>query len=173
MFARAHVLALAVLIAMLPAHAEDSGQSGNPATAAKRQRIETLLEITGALNIAKLMSASVTRQITNAVKQVRPDIPANALDIVAEEVNGVIAESMVANGGFVDLIVPVYASHFTVEELDALIAFYNTPVGRKTVSVMPQVTQEAIQIGQRWGQSLGPTIVERVKARLSEQGIEL
>ena len=80
---------------------------------------------------------------------------------------------MIAQGGFVDLIVPVYAKHFTNDELDALIAFYQTPVGRKTVSVMPQVTQEAMQIGQRWGQSLGPIIVERVKTRFREQGIEL
>lgn len=80
---------------------------------------------------------------------------------------------MAAKGGFVDLIVPVYAKHFTDDELDVLIEFYGTPVGKKTVSVMPQVTKEAMQIGQSWGQSLGPTIVQRVRQRLKAEGIEL
>ena len=80
---------------------------------------------------------------------------------------------MVAKGGFIDLIIPVYAKHFTNEELDGLIAFYESPVGAKTVRVMPQITREAMQIGQAWGQSLGPTIVERVKIRFEEKGYQL
>lgn len=173
MIARKRFLALAILIAFLPAHAQDSDQTSVTVAPEKRQRIERLLEVTGALKIAEMMSVAVTRQMTNAVKQARPDIPPESFDIVAEEVNSVISGEMITEGGFVDLIIPVYAKYFTNDELDALIAFYETPVGRKTVGVMPQVTQEAMQIGQRWGQSLGPIIVERVKARFKEQGIEL
>lgn len=176
MFQFLRVLFLASLTASPLVHAQESAppteqSSGVPAE--KQQRIEKLLEVTGALNIAKLMSDAVTRQMINAVKQARADIPPEAFDIVAEEVNSVISEAMVARGGFVDLIIPVYAKHFTTDDLDALIAFYETPVGRKAVDVMPRVTQEAMQIGQRWGQSLGPTIVERVRARFKDQGIEL
>ncbi len=164
-----NVIALVLLLAILSAHAQDPGQV-SPET---RQRIERLIEVTGALNVAKIMSAAVTQEMTNAVKRVRPDIPPEALDIVAEEVTSVISEEMVAKGGFIDRIVPVYAKYFTNDDLDAMIEFYETPVGRKTISVMPQVTKEAIQIGQSWGQSLGPTIVERVRMRLKEGGIEL
>jgi hypothetical protein len=167
---------LMVLAVAIPALAEDtppSGQRDTVVSTQKKQRIEDLLEVTGALRIATMMSGAVTRQITNAVKQARPDIPPETFDMVADEVNAVIAEAISAPGGFIDLIVPVYDKYFTNEELDALIAFYNTPVGIKTVRVMPQVTQEAMQIGQRWGQSLGPVIAERVQARLREQGIEL
>ena len=164
-----NVIALVLLLAILSAHAQDPGQV-SPET---RQRIERLIEVTGALNVAKIMSAAVTQEMTNAVKRVRPDIPPGALDIVAEEVTSVISEEMVAKDGFIDRIVPVYAKYFTNDDLDAMIEFYETPVGRKTISVMPQVTKEAIQIGQSWGQSLGPTIVERVRMRLKEGGIEL
>ena len=169
MNAMKHLFSLVLLLAVLPAQAQDTDQVAPE----KRQRIERLLEVTGALNVAKIMSAAVTLEMTNAVKQVRPDIPPEALDIVAEEVNSVISQEMVAKGGFVDLIVPVYARHFTNDELDVLIAFYGTPVGQKTVKMMPQITKEAMQIGQRWGQTLGPTIVERVRMRLNNEGIEL
>ena len=170
------LLVLMFMVLSTAAYAQDAPSSSAPAGAIsseKRMHIEQLLEVTGALQIAKLMSAAVTRQITDAVKQARPDIPAATFDTIADEVNNVVSEAMSAPGGFVELIIPVYDKHFTTAELDALIAFYKTPVGIKTVSVMPQVTQEAMQIGRQWGQSLGPVIAKRVQARLREQGIEL
>lgn len=152
------------------ANAQDAQQEIAPA---KRAQIEALLEVTGALDIAKLMSEAVTKQITNALSQTRPDIPAKAFDIVSEEVNLVISEAMTSTGGFVDLIIPVYDKHFTSADLELLIDFYKTPIGQKVVSKMPGITGEAMQIGQRWGQSLGPKIAERVKARLMAEEIEL
>jgi hypothetical protein len=41
---------------------------------------------------------------------------------------------------------PVYAHHFTAGELRQLIAFYQTPVGKKTISVLPQVMTEVMAL---------------------------
>jgi hypothetical protein len=46
-------------------------------------------------------------------------------------------------------MVPLYASHFTVDELHQMADFYRTPVGRKMVAEMPRIGGEAMQIGQR------------------------
>lgn len=174
MMTRTCLLALAMLLSMMPAHAQNVYPDESAVTPEKRQRIERLLEVTGALKIVeKMMSEVVTRKMTNAISQARPDIPPEAFDIVAEETNAVISEAMVAKGGFIDLIIPVYAKHFSIDELDGLIAFYESPVGAKTVRVMPQTTREAMQIGQVWGQSLLPTIVERVKLRFEEKDYQL
>lgn len=156
-----------LLFTLAPVYAAD------PVAPEKRQRIEQLLEITGALNIGKMMSQAVTSQMSNALKQARPDIPATAFDMIEEEVNNVVSEALSAPGGFVDQIVPIYDKYFSVAELDALIDFYRSPAGQKAISVMPQITQDAMRIGQRWGQSLGPVIAERIKARLQAQGINL
>jgi uncharacterized protein len=37
---------------------------------------------------------------------------------------------------------PIYARHFTVDELHQLTAFYRTPIGTKTLREMPQMTKE-------------------------------
>ena len=173
MITRTCLLALAILLAVMPARAQNVYPEESVVALDKRQRIERLLEVTGALNIAKIMSEAVTRQMSNAISQARPDIPAEVMDIVAEETNAVISEAMVAKGGFIDLIIPIYAKRFSNDELDGLISFYESPVGAKTVRVMPQITREAMQIGQTWGQSLGPIIVERVKIRFEEKGYQL
>jgi uncharacterized protein len=39
---------------------------------------------------------------------------------------------------------PIYARHFTVDELHQLIAFYKTPLGAKTLRELPQVMGELL-----------------------------
>jgi len=46
-------------------------------------------------------------------------------------------------------MVPLYARHFTADEIRQLTAFYHSPVGAKALSVMPQLMMEGMQIGQR------------------------
>jgi hypothetical protein len=38
---------------------------------------------------------------------------------------------------------PIYDAKFSEKELEALLAFYRTPVGRKSIEVMPEIMQEA------------------------------
>jgi hypothetical protein len=42
-------------------------------------------------------------------------------------------------------MVPIYQRHFAKTEIDALTAFYSSPVGQKVLHEMPAVTSEAIQ----------------------------
>ncbi|WP_338771582.1 DUF2059 domain-containing protein [Massilia sp. METH4] len=46
-------------------------------------------------------------------------------------------------------VVPLYARHFTADEMKQLAAFYRTPVGRKSLQAMPKLMGEAMQVGQR------------------------
>ena len=46
-------------------------------------------------------------------------------------------------------IVPLYARYFTAAEIDQIIAFYQTPVGAKMITTMPQLMVESMQISQQ------------------------
>ena len=52
-----------------------------------------------------------------------------------------------------------------------MIAFYETPVGKKTIEVTPSLIQESMQVGQRWVQQVMPGVEEKVTARLKAEGI--
>jgi uncharacterized protein len=56
-----------------------------------------------------------------------------------------------------DLAVPVYDKYFSHEEIKGLLAFYATPLGQKSISVMPQLTNEMRDAGRKWGEELGRT----------------
>ena len=45
-------------------------------------------------------------------------------------------------------IAALYAKNYTVEELKELNKFYQTPLGQKTVQIMPQLAAASAQIGQ-------------------------
>lgn len=44
-----------------------------------------------------------------------------------------------------DRTIPIYQKHFTKNDVDALVAFYETPTGQKLLKELPQITAEAIQ----------------------------
>ncbi len=48
-----------------------------------------------------------------------------------------------------DEMVPLYAANYTVDELRQLTAFYQTPVGKKTMALTPRLTAEGMALGQR------------------------
>jgi uncharacterized protein len=52
----------------------------------------------------------------------------------------------------VDLAVPIYDKYFSLEEVKGLIRFYETPLGQKSVSVLPQLTAELMNEGRQVGE---------------------
>lgn len=47
--------------------------------------------------------------------------------------------------GMEDLVYRVYMKHYTTEDINALIAFYKSPVGVKSIRLMPVVVTETMQ----------------------------
>jgi hypothetical protein len=58
----------------------------------------------------------------------------------------------------VDSLAPVYAARFSKAELDQLLAFYESPVGRHVAAEQPAIAQESQQLGLRWGARMGAAI---------------
>ncbi len=52
------------------------------------------------------------------------------------------------------MLVPVYKKLFTPEEVKAIIAFYESSVGKKLAEQTPQITTESMQVTQQWGMGL-------------------
>ncbi|MFM7407780.1 MAG: DUF2059 domain-containing protein [Cuspidothrix sp.] len=60
----------------------------------------------------------------------------------------------------------MYSKYFTNEEIKGIIAFYETPLGKKTLSVLPQISQESTAIGIKYGRQAA----ERALKKLEEEG---
>lgn len=65
---------------------------------------------------------------------------------------------------------PIYARHFTVDELHELAAFYRTPVGAKTLREMPQMMDEVNALSAQHLRDQLQQTIEAFTRILSEHG---
>jgi uncharacterized protein len=146
------MLALALLCAG-PAMAQ---QAQGEDTAAKQRDIRRLLELTGSAQLGQ----QVIKQMMDTFKRTSPDVPESFWDEMTKEFDP---------GTMIDLVVPIYDKHLTHEDIKGLIAFYESPVGRKMTSVLPVIAQESMQAGQQWGMDVARRVQQRLEARKKGQ----
>ena len=62
-------------------------------------------------------------------------------------------------------MIPIYDQNFSDEDIMQLIAFYESPIGRKMIDRMPAIMQQAMQVGAEWGKQLGEKVIEKLKQK--------
>ncbi len=117
----------------------------------KINNIKKLLEVTG----SKQISQQITSQMLNSMKSNLPQVPQKFWDSFQNEIN---------YDEIIEQIIPIYSKYFTNEEIKGMLDFYETPLGRKTIRVMPQVMQESMQIGQAYGRKVAEKIISKLQA---------
>lgn len=160
-----------VVVATLVAGAVPAQLKAQETDPEVKASIEKLMEVTGAVKMGKQMAHAVALQMTAVLKQGRPSMDEETLqllnEVVEEELETVFGDS----GPLVDELIPVYARHFTLEEIQGLLAFYETDLGRKTIEVMPMIIQESMAAGQNYSMQRVPEVQQRVMERLRKAGV--
>lgn len=65
-------------------------------------------------------------------------------------------------------MIRLYAEVYTEEEMDAMAAFYETPIGQRLVAKMPEVMARSTMLNQERVQARMPELIGRIMARMSE-----
>jgi len=136
----------------------------------KRAEIERLLDATGAVAIGQQMAGFFIKQLAQDIQRGNPRVPKYVLDAVPEEVNAAFTEALPE---LKELVIPLYDRHFNLDELRGLNGFYASPLGRKTIAVMPALLNDSMALGARWGRELGPRIAERLRARFKDENLKI
>jgi hypothetical protein len=76
-------------------------------------------------------------------------------------------------GELIDQIAALYAVELTLDELNAIIAFYKSPVGLKFASVQPKIVRQSMILGQRWGERIGAELEQQARQELRRRGVDL
>ena len=173
------ILASALFIAAASATAKEASKpSTAPQTAQPRtiapERLEAahkLVRVTGAEKLARQMMHTLFPQITDMLVRARPDKKEEITRLMREVGKEMVsAESMTV---FTDFIARIYAEEFTTDELRKILAFYNTPVGKKLISRMPAILMRSQQAGRAWGKQMARKAIERIRQKAKERGIDL
>lgn len=141
-------------------------------TLEKKAAIKELLEVTGAVQIYTQFADAFSQGISQALRKANPDIDPRAFDFIREESTAVMREEFVSKTSFLDLVIPVYNRYLTLEEINGLIRFYKTPLGMKTISILPELAQEGKKASQTLAQLISPKLHQRILDRLRKEGID-
>lgn len=118
----------------------------------KQKDIALLLEISGTAKQSQL----ILNNLLDYFKKSNPSVPSEFWDAFMDKID---MKELAA------LVIPVYDRYFTEEEIKSLITFYQSPLGQKIVQAMPLVTQETMDIGQKWGQQLAAKVIKELKEK--------
>lgn len=136
----------------------------------KRALIVELLEVTEASNVGIQVGTAMLKQLTPVfTKQFGEEKGKRVSQIFREKWAVVVKENV---SEFLDPLVAVYHQHYTADEIRDLVTFYRTPTGRKTIALLPKITQASISAGQDFGKKITPIVIERVKQRVATQGLQ-
>jgi|SRR5579871_3565365 len=131
--------------------------SGADVSREKRAEIERLLKLTG---VEKALTDSMNSMLTNLQVRVEKDYPATPQDFWVK------FKAKVSVHDLIEQMVPVYDRYYTLEDLKAANAFFDSPAGRKVVESGPMITRDCADVGSVWGQKISQQAVDEIaKAR--------
>ncbi len=114
--------------------------------------IKTLLEVTG----SGKLGVQVIKTMFTSFRQSLPEVPEEFWSNFMKEVNPEVLTVM---------IIPIYDKHYTQTEINKMIEFYQTDLGKKIISTMPQIMQESMEVGKAWGQEVGKKVYDNLKEK--------
>jgi hypothetical protein len=116
----------------------------------KADDIRKLLAMTGSAQLG----TQVLAQVVLSMKRAMPHVPDRFWAEFQKEVKP---------DELTELLVPIYDGRLDTADVKALIAFYQTPTGKKFVSVLPAITQESMGAGETWGHMLTERAIAKLK----------
>jgi uncharacterized protein len=171
------IVAVVAIFAALLAVAPVSAQSPQPpapapAPAPAAPSADTLaaarqlVQVMKATDQFKVLLPSIFAALKPAIVQDRPDA-AKDYDAIVPIVT---AGAMKRLDAFGDMLAGIYARNFSTDEIHDLIAFYQTPTGRKLIERQPTIAQQSMAAGQQFGRELVADLKQQIDEELKKRG---
>ncbi len=131
-----------------------------------RELIEVLNLIENADTLVTAMMAQM-QALASTANPGKEDIAAN---LMREKFMPAVRRHLPA---YMELVVGLYAEHFTLAELDETIAFYRSPTGRKWIETQPLVINQSQQLTLAWSRRVIAEVMHEVEADFQKRGLAL
>jgi hypothetical protein len=162
----AALVALALLGLARPAAAQNPASSPSPSAILVAKQI---VELKGARQLFTPLVRGVVEKVKDQFMQTN-FMWAKDLNEVAANLQKAYAPRV---DELVDMAARIYASHFTEAELKQLLAFYQSPVGRKAITEEPKALDESMASGGNWGDALADEVVVKIRDEMKKRGHDL
>jgi uncharacterized protein len=125
-----------------------------------------LVAATKATTVFNPLIAGVVEQAKLLFLQQNPGL-AKDLNEIAEKMRTDLAPRF---SELNDEMAKLYASHFTDQELKAILVFYKSPVGQKLLQQQPTVVDASMRYAQDWANKLSDQVIAKMREELKKRG---
>jgi len=142
-------------------------QEPNPAALAKAKEF---IAVAHSIKLADQMLTLMEKPLTQLIEKVNPGRGKEIADLLREKLLPAMRERLPE---FTDLASHIYAKHFTAADLDQLIAFYESPIGKKLLAEQPTMLTEMNSVAQAWGQNLAMDVMRKLAPEFQKRGLTM
>jgi hypothetical protein len=142
-----------------------AAHSQQPSAAAMATAKE-LIASTGSAAVFNPLIAGVVEQAKLLFLQQNPAL-AYDLNEIANQMRTDLAPRFV---DLTDEMARLYATHFTDQELKAILVFYQSPIGKKLLAQQPTVVDDSMRFAQDWANKLSDQVIAKMREELKKRG---
>lgn len=94
-------------------------------------------------------------------------------EVTNTAIGKILEEYKGRKGELLDQFARVYAVRFTIQELQEIVAFYESPTGQKLASANSEANADLQKVMQVFTTNVRPEFFAKVRAELRAQGVEI
>ena len=117
--------------------------------------LKKYLEASGSMNAFK----SAVSSMMGSFKNMNANVPDEFWKELEKEFLSTSLDDLVT------MLTPVYEKHMSEADLNEIIKFYNSPVGKKLSEKTPDIMNESMLAGQTWGAGVGEKVMKKLKEK--------
>lgn len=163
---------VAAALSAAPALAQNqpapAAQAPQP-TAAQIALAKQLLDVNGEAKSFDALIPNVVEQAAGSFVQANPDLIRDLREVAAS----LVPQFENRRGEINEILARTYAAQFSDAELKALIAFYQTPVGKKLVEKRPIILDTGMRGVQLWSQRFAREVEVKVREEMKKRGFTI
>jgi uncharacterized protein len=138
---------------------EASGKSASSIDPAKEAAIRNMFEVLG---MRKMMQDVIANMSSSMKPMLMSSLPPGDYREKLADLFFKRFQSKVRVEQLLDIAVPIYDKYFSKEEVEGLTRFYQTTLGKKALSVLPQSLMEMQTASMKLGEKLGAEAMAEV-----------
>ncbi len=155
-----------------PSWAQGAGAPPPPAAGAPNARSEALVRrYFAAIKFEALMNtmmSSMIPMLTENMAKSQPGVTAEQRAMISSTVTSVMREVMLPR--MIDRIVPLYAQTYSQDELEAIVAFYESPAGRAITEKTPSLAPKTTEVLRELMPEMNAELLSRLCAKMDCRG---
>jgi len=128
-----------------------------------------IIALKGGENIFNTLIPGVIEQSKYMFEQQNPNLGNPLRDVAAKLRNELAPRQAELNSE----VAKVYASRFTEKEIKDLLAFYQSPLGRKLIAEEPRALDQSMTYAQDWARRLSDEVVVKMRAEMKKLGHDI